>query len=101
MRAGFGALDQLVHARGQQQGLLVNHIALIVHLDDHVAVAAAPAPNPPCYPHRAADRFRAAQHLFLAKIEDAQDGDHAQLIGLVQDALQAGHVIGAQARRPG
>ncbi len=93
----FHALDQLVHAlRLEDVVIVARHIALVVDLDDHVAIASLEQPSNGAVYTRL-HRVLVFQAFVLAEIVDAQDDDHAELVGLVEDALKALHVVGSQA----
>ena len=71
--------------------LVARHVALVVDLDDRVAVAAVEQPG-----HRvldtAPDRRLVVQPLVLPEVEQADDRDHAELVHPVEDRLEPGHV---------
>ena len=86
-------LDQLVDPVGLQDGVVVADIALVVDLDQDVAVAVVEQPVHALSTARTT-AASSRQSLVLAEVEDAEDHDHAELVGPVEDLRQAGHVVG-------
>ena len=77
--------DQLVDPRRLYQRLFVAAvIALVGDLDEDVAIALSQQPVGRIR-HRAPDRRLVVEPLVLAEIEVADDGDHAELVGAIED----------------
>jgi hypothetical protein len=65
-----------VDAVGLQHGMVVAHVTFVIHFDQHVGVALVEQPTHRVF-QRAPDRGRVAETLVLAKVENADDRDHA------------------------
>ena len=70
-------------------------VALVVDFDQYVSIAVA---------HHPVDGvvdgflhgFLVLHTLVLSEVENAEDDDHAEIVRLVEDALQAAHVFAAE-----
>ena len=85
-----------MHAAGFEDLVgVVGDVAFVVHLDHDVAVAPIEDPIHRVV-HGAQDRGLIGQPVVLAEVEDAEDRDHPQLVGPVEDAFEPRHVVGPQ-----
>src|SRR6266849_1571201 len=90
------AFDQLVHTLGLQNRLVVTHIiAVVVDLDQHVAIAAIENPLRGVI-RRANNRGLITQSLVLAEVEVTEDNYHPEFVCPIDDAFEPLHVIRAQ-----
>jgi len=69
-----------------------SHVALVVDLDQHIAVAVLQHPADGLI-HTAQDRLLVLESLVLAEVKQAQDDHHAELVGAVENLLQPAHVF--------
>jgi hypothetical protein len=84
-----------MHASRLENGVIVTHVAFVVHLDEDVAVTALM--NPVGREVGGANnRGLVAQALVLAEVEVTQDHDHPEFVRAIQDAFEARHIIRAQ-----
>jgi hypothetical protein len=92
----LGQRDQLVATlRFQDRVRVERHVDLVRDLDHHIAVVAG---HDPCggVLHRGDDGGLVGQAPILAEIEVAEDHDHPELIGALDDPAHARGIVGPQ-----
>jgi hypothetical protein len=89
------AFDEFVDALGAQDSVMIAGTTLIVDLDQYVAVAAVKDPSRDIV-GRVSDSGFVLQPLVLPEVEVAQDHDHSELVGLVENAFQTHHKVGTE-----
>ncbi len=70
-------------------------VGFVVHFHQYIAVFAVEEPVGRVF-NCPADGGFVFEDLVLAEVEVADDGDHAELVGAVEDAFEAGHEIGEE-----
>jgi hypothetical protein len=95
-RDALDPFDQFVNPLGTQDGVIVTHVALVVDLDQHVAISFCQ--NPVDGVVHAADHGRLVLQAFvLAKVVDPQDDRHSQRVRRVEYLFEPMHVVRPQA----
>jgi hypothetical protein len=89
------AVNQFMNAFRLQDVVVVSHVALVVDFDDHILVTALEEPLRRLV-GGVHNRRRVRQPLILAKIKVAQNDNHADFVGAIEDALQPAHRVGTK-----
>ena len=90
------ALDQFVGSVGfEQRARIADVVGFVGDFDQDVAVVPGEEPIGSVV-GAFENRFISCEAVLLAKIEEAENGGHSQLVGLVQDLFETIHVVGAK-----
>ena len=86
-------LDQFMHTGRLEDRVVVANVALVVDLNEEIAVPLVGQPVERVV-HAAFHRGLVLESLVLAEVVDADDRDHAKVVGLVEDRFESVHIVG-------